>query len=111
MKMPELDIAKYLKGEDIVGDQELVFITAGEKSVIPGKDDKPDTATFETTVEFKNGERRLWTMNKTSQRAVATTYGTNTDAWVGKKVIVFVQEQNVRGTMKQVIYARVPAAE
>ena len=109
--MPELDIATFLKGEDIVGDQELVFITAGDRSTIPGKDDKPDTVTFEITVEFKNGERRLWTMNKTSQIAIATTYGTNTDSWVGKKVIVFIQEQNVRGTQKKVIYARVPVAQ
>ena len=109
--MPELDIARYLKPEDVEPEAELVFITAGEKSFIPGKEDKPDTPTFEITVEFKNKEQRLWTMNKTSQKAVATTYGTNTDKWVGKKVVVFVQEQNVRGTMKKVIYAKVPVAQ
>ena len=108
--MPELDIAKFLKGEDVDPEAELVFITAGEKGSIPGKEGKDDTPTFEISVQFRNGDTRIWTMNKTSQRAVATTYGTNTDAWVGKKVTVFTKEQNVRSTTKKVIYAKVPVA-
>ena len=55
--MPELDIARYLKPEDVAPEAELAFITAGEKSFIPGKDDKPDTPTFEITVGFKNKEQ------------------------------------------------------
>lgn len=108
--MPELDLNLWLKPEDIEPEAELVFIDAGKAGEIPSQDDGPGTPTFEISVQFKNGETRLWTMNKTSQRAVAATYGTNTDKWVGKKVIAFVSEQNVRGKQKKVIYARVPAA-
>ena len=107
-KMPELPLDQWLKPEDVKPEAELVFIDKGVVGEFPAKDDEPAKPKFEVTVEFKNGQRRLWTMNKTSQRAVATAYGTNTDNWVGKQVTAFTTEQNVRGTMKDVIYARVP---
>jgi hypothetical protein len=48
-------------------------------------------------------------MNMTSQRAVAQAYGIDTKQWIGKSVKVFVAQANVRGTMRKIIYARVPA--
>lgn len=108
--MPELDLEAWLKAEDVDPEAELEFIDGGGHGEIPGKDGVAPTKVFEIGVKFKNGETRKWTMNMTSQRAVATTYGTNSDKWVGKKVVVFVTDQNVRGTMKKVIYARVPKA-
>ena len=62
-------------------------------------------------MELPNGDKKTWTMNKTSQRAIAQTFGTNTDLWKDKKIVVFVSEQNVNGTMKKVIYARVPETD
>lgn len=108
--MVELEIGAFLKPEDVKPEAELVFVTEGEKGRIPGQDDKPDTPTFEIQVGFKNGQKRIWTMNKTSQRAVATAYGTDTKNWIGKKVTAFITPMNVRGTMKDVIFARVPQA-
>ena len=107
--MPEIDVELWLKPEDIEPEAELNFIDAGEKSSIPGKEGEADTPTFEIGVILSNGSKRKWTMNKTSQRAVAQAYGTNTDDWKDKKVIAYISVQNVRGTEKKVIYARIPA--
>lgn len=108
--MPELELEAWLKAEDVKPEAELVFMDAGKAGEIPAEEGKQAVKTFEITVAFNNGQERIWTMNKTSQRAVATAYGTNTDQWIGKKVTAFTTEQNVRGTMKDVIYARVPQA-
>jgi len=106
MELQNLDL--WLKPEDVEPEAQLVFIDAGERGLIPGAPGKEDTETFEIGVRLPNNEKRIWTMNKTSQRAVAQTYGINTEKWINKPVTVFVSKQNVTGTMKKVIYARVP---
>jgi len=106
--MPELELDLWLKAEDVEPEAVINFLDAGEKGSIPGGEGKPDTETFEILVLLANGEKRKWTMNKTSQRAVAQGYGINTDEWINKPVTVFVSTQNVSGVMKKVIYARVP---
>ena len=106
--MPELELAEWLKGDDIVGDVELEFTDVGKGTEIPQGEGKDPKKAFEIGIIFPNKAKRVWTMNLTSQRAVAKTYGTNTDNWVGKKVVVFTSEENVRGTMRKTIYARTP---
>ena len=106
--MVELELEKWLRPDDIKGDMELVFVDEGEKGEIPKDEGQKPVETFEISVEFNKGERKLWTMNKTSQRAVAGAYGTDTKQWIGQTVTVFLADQNVHGEMKKVIYARVP---
>ncbi|MCK5138345.1 MAG: hypothetical protein KAQ85_00750 [Thermodesulfovibrionia bacterium] len=109
--MPELELNLWLKAEDVEPEAVIRFINAGQASKIPGKEGEPDTPTFEIDVVIPSGDKRRWTMNMTSQRAVAQTYGVNTDLWVDKDVAVYVSKQMVRGKEKKVIYARVPEAE
>ena len=104
--MPMLDLPEFLTGKDIGTEMEVKFADAGKKGVIRQGDDKPDIETFEITVQLPSGEKKLWTMNKTSQRALATKWGKNTDLWVNKVAKLFTQRQNVRGTPKLVVYAR-----
>lgn len=106
--MVELELSEWLKPEDVSPEAELVFTDSGKSVTIPIGDGKLDKNAFEITVKFKNGATRSWTMNMTSQRAVAVAYGKNTENWVNKPVIAFVTSQNVRGVMKDVIYARIP---
>jgi len=108
--MPELELEEFLKGEDIGKEMEVRIADAGKNSSIPQEGNKPDTPTFEITVHLPSGEKKLWTMNKTSQRTLASVWGKNTDTWVGKVAKLFTTDQNVRGTMKKVIYARTPTA-
>ena len=106
--MPNLDLDLFLKADDVGKEATLTFLDAGDFGEIatPGPDD--NIKTFDINVKLPSGEKRLWTMNKTSQRAVAQTYSQDTEKWIGKPVTVFVTEQNVGGVMKKVIYARVP---
>ena len=109
--MPELDVDLFLQAKDIAPESEVLVIDAGENGEIPGEEGKPATITFELGIQLKDGNKRKWTMNKTSQRAVATILGTNTDNWVGKTIMLYAVPQNVRGTMKDVIYARIPVKQ
>lgn len=59
---------------------------------------------FQINVELPTGEEKTLTMNRTSQRNIAKEYGDETERWVGKEAVVTVVKQNVRGTMKDVVY-------
>lgn len=109
--MPELELMEWLKGEDVAPEAELMFVDAGEQTEIPQQGDKPAKKSFEIGVSLPNKEIKKWTMNLTSQRAVAQGYGKNTDMWVGKPVMVFVQDRDVMGTMRKVIFARIPGGQ
>ena len=109
--MVELELSEWLKGDDIKDDDILVFLDDGERKKIPQAGDTPEKDSFEITVELPDGKKKTWTMNMTSQRAVAGVYGKDTAKWVGRTVTVFKSEQNVQGTMRKVIYARIPEVE
>lgn len=106
--MPELDLNLWLKAEDVEPEATLMFLDEGEKGTIPGGAGKEDTPTFEIGVQLPSGNKRQWTMNMTSQRAVAQAYGVDTKLWIGKPVKVYTAQGNVGGTMRKIIYARVP---
>lgn len=102
----QLEIETWLRPEDLnVGtDTSVVFLDEGRAGeFVKDGDTKP---TFEITVSLSPKEKRVWTMNKTSQRAVAGLYGTDTKAWVGKTAKLFIAETVISGKMKKVIYAR-----
>ena len=108
--MPDLELDEFLQGADIGEEMLVTFLDAGRNSSIPQEGAKPDIPTFEITVQLPSGEKKLWTMNKTSQRTLATVWGKKTETWVNKVAKLFTVDQNVRGTMKKVIYARTPTA-
>ncbi|MHA1409326.1 MAG: hypothetical protein ACTSQY_03220 [Candidatus Odinarchaeia archaeon] len=103
--MPELDLDLFLAPED-VEPEAIVKITAeGGKGEIP----LPDGGTresFEIPVLLANGDKKLWTINLTSQRFISKQISKNTKDWIGRNIKVNVVEQNVRGAMKKVIYAK-----
>ena len=106
--MVTLDLDEWLKPEDIGQAARLTFLNAGEKGEMATSDGQGTKPKFEILVQLPNGEKRLWTMNVTSQRAVKGIYGKDTAAWVNKPVDVFTQEMNVRGVPKTAIFAKVP---
>ena len=106
--MVELNINMWLVAADVEKCNTGKFVDEGEVSAIPGEGDKPGKPTFEIGIRLNNDVERVWTINKTSQLAIAKIYGSDTKSWVGKPFTLFVSEQNVNGTMKKVIYARTP---
>ena len=106
--MVELDLDLWLTPEDIKGETVVYFNDEGEKGIISKPEGEADIEVFNISVKLPDGSNKIWTMNKTSQRAVAKAYGTGTALWINRPVTLFTTTQNVRGTMKQVIYAKAP---
>ena len=105
-----LDLPEFLTPKDIGDEKIVVIIDEGAAGTIRKGEGEVDVKTFELGVEVGQGNRKLWTMNKTSQRTLLTAWGKDTSKWIGKQATLFTVDQNVRGTMKKVIYARTPAA-
>jgi len=106
--MPELDLQTFLRPEDVGNEIEAKIIDAGKHGAIQKGEGEEQITTFEIGVMLPSGERKIWTVNKTSQRTIASVFGKKTEAWVNKVVTLFTVDQNVRGTIKKVIYARMP---
>ena len=106
--MVDLELDLWLTPEDIPTETVVYFNDAGEQGVISKPGDEADVPVFNISVKLPDTTNKIWTMNKTSQRAVAKAYGTDTSLWINRPVTLFVTEQNVMGTMKKVIYAKTP---
>ncbi len=106
--MPELDIAEFLKGDDIKGDTNIRIADKGEKGTLKEGEGKEPKPIFSIGVILPSGEKKTWTMNKTSQRTLAAKWTKHTETWVNKVATLYTDDVNVRGTMRKVIYARTP---
>lgn len=107
--MVELVLSDWLKPDEFPENGELKgqFYDEGllKEQTLNGEQKQ----VFEIGVQFlrdKQVVQRRWTMNKTSQRAVAELYGPETKQWVGQPVEIFLNTENVQGKMRKVMYAR-----
>ncbi len=99
--MVKLDIPLYLKPNSFEPGAIFKFVDAGK---IRTKDETGfETDVFEITIK-KGDKEFVWTMNRTSQKNVASAHGKDTEKWIGKKVKLSKVEQTVFGKLKQVIY-------
>ena len=106
--MVELDLQEFLGPDDIGVENNVKIADEGKAGLIRGGEGKEDVPTFEIGVILPSGEQKLWTMNKTSQRTLASKWSKDTKQWIGKTATLYTTDQNVRGTMKKVVYARTP---
>lgn len=106
--MTKLDLNLWLQPDDVKDVVVVEFLDEGEfKDIaLPNNETK---RVFEVGIKLPSGEKRLWTMNETSQRAVAQKFGVDTVNWIGKAVELFKTQQNVHGQMKWVVYAKIPS--
>jgi len=112
--MVEIPVEMWLKADEIAdkGDVTVVFIDEGEIKKAETTGFKDDV--FEIGIEIDLGgkvEKRRWTMNTTSMKAVATMYGRDSAAWVGKKAIIYVEDVMVGGKKRKAIFARTEVEE
>ena len=104
--MVELQLSEWLKPADVgTNDKIVVFLNEGAFGEFIKKDGSKKP-TFEIKVALDEKVSKTWTMNPTSQTTIANILGKNTKAWIGKKAILFLADQNIDGVMKKVIYAR-----
>ena len=104
--MVQLQLREYLSKDDFpkTGVLRALFLDAGAfgTAVFDGVESEK----FEINIELPSGDHRCWTMNKTSQRAVAEHYGPETEQWVGQPIELILMDANVSGKIRKVIYAR-----
>jgi hypothetical protein len=69
-----------------------------------------DREILEIPIKLEDNTELTYGMNKTSSGNLMEAWGEDTKSWVGKKIRFEVLKQNVRGAMKDIIYAY-PLAE
>lgn len=102
MNINKLFKSNYLKAADLEEDMATMVI------------DRVDVADFDTgekPVLFFEGEERGLVLNKTNTRAIGTAYGYETDAWAGKRVILFTTTVDFQGSMVDAIRVKIPKAK
>lgn len=61
---------------------------------------------YQLVVQFKGSEDEMkWMPNKTSLKSIVAVMGDESDAWHGKKIGLFLIDQNVGGKIKKIVYA------
>ena len=55
-------------------------------------------------VKLSGGEQKLWSCNVTTWDSLFDTFGEKAEDWIGRRVKIVVKEENVRGTVKKVLY-------
>jgi len=102
--MVKLDLDLWLTAEDIGPEAEVTFIDEGE--IVSKEETGFSEDSFNITIRLPSGEKRVWTMNKTSQRTVARLYGYDTANWVNKKVTLVTRKVMVGGKEKSAIFVK-----
>lgn len=96
------DLDEYLHA-DVIEDGDIIEITGKARSVSE-EESAFGRSYIEVSVKLPDGKSKVWTPNKTSLRALAKVFGDDADLWIGKKVQMAIERQNVRGEMKDVLY-------
>jgi len=108
--MPNVnDLSKFLQASDVSDGAVVIFKNAGELVEIDyskKKDGSDVSLKLQITVELPNGKTKLYTMNTTSNKAIAAKYGPDTENWIGQPATVELIKQNVGGDIKTVVYLR-----
>ena len=84
--------SKYLAAQDIQADPGVVFTIAGiQGETLDGEQ--------RALVKFAEHPKGL-ILNVTNKNSIVALYGAETDAWIGKRVILFSTHTEFRGEMK-----------
>jgi hypothetical protein len=99
MKISEEFPSRYLRAEDLKGKQVRLTIAGVEHDESIGK----------PAVSFKQTKKQL-ALNKTNATEIAYEYGDDTEAWLGKDILLTSARVNFQGKMTNAIRVAVPAA-
>lgn len=107
--MVKLELGNYLKSAEVLeltkdGPAKIKFVTAGEYKDMKYEDSGDNKSVFHIEVELPDKEKRTWTPNYTTMKAIAKMYGDQTDQWVDKTVLIYTVKQKVFEKMRDVIY-------
>ena len=101
--MVKINTSEFLKASDLTGETLIQFVDEGKYVDSRFEDEAGNKKqNFNITVAIGEDEK-TWTMNKTSQRAIADAYGSDTEKWVGRHAKLNVVKMLVGKEMKDVV--------
>ena len=100
MNLTDAFPSKYLKTEDLRGQDVVVVIEAIEQLTLPNGQGRKLVATF-------RGKSKAWIVNKTNANTIAKLLGSSdTDDWAGKEITLYPTETEFQGEMVDCIRVR-----
>ena len=103
MKVDKFFKGQYVKAADLDDDD-----------LNPRVIDRVEVATFDSgdkpVLFFQDDDRGL-VLNKTNTRTIGAAYGYETDAWAGKRVILFTTTVDFQGSTVDAIRVKIPKAQ
>jgi hypothetical protein len=102
-KLNDMFPSKYLKAADIDQDYE-VEISQVTKETLGQGDDKED----KFIVHFSEFDKGL-VLNKTNANLIAAQHGDDTEGWLGRKVVLTVEDVAYQGKIQPAIRIKRPA--
>jgi hypothetical protein len=105
MKATDIFSGKYLASTDL-GDEEYKLVIAGTELVEFENEGKKQKKIH---IIFQNAKKGLLA-NKTNSMILAEAYGDETDGWIGKEVILYVDMVGFQGKAVKSIRVKVPRA-
>jgi hypothetical protein len=101
MELNTIFPSKYLKADDLKGREPTVVIASAEIEKL-GNDSK--------LVLYFQGKEKGLVCNRTNADSIAYLYGTNTDGWIGKEIVLCTQMVSFQGKVGPAIRIRPPTA-
>lgn len=99
MELESVFPSKYIKAKDLKGQDVPVVIDRADIEKI-GEDTK-------LVLYFRGKEKGLVT-NRTNADRIAHLYGTNTDDWIGREIILYTDMVNFQNRVVEAIRVRPP---
>jgi hypothetical protein len=99
MELSSIFPSKYVKASDLKGREVTVVVARAEIEKL-GDDNK-------LVIYFQGRDKGLVT-NRTNADRIAYLYGTNTDGWVGKEIILYVDLVSFQGRTVEAIRVKPP---
>ncbi len=106
MRISETFPSKYLKAADLAGQDRAVKIRACVQEELGQGAEKE----VKPVLYFDGGQKGL-VLNKTNATAIAEDYGDDTEAWIGRDIVLFVQKVAFQGKLTPAIRVRVQNAQ
>jgi hypothetical protein len=105
MKATDIFSGKYLASTDI-GDREFKLVIEGTELVEFENEGKKQKKIH---ITFQNAKKGLLA-NKTNSMILVDAYGDDTENWIGKEVILYVEPVGFQGKVVKAIRVKVPRA-
>jgi hypothetical protein len=101
--LSEMFPSKFLKASDIDQDYEVTIVEVSTDTVGQG-----DQAEEKFIVHFEQFDKGI-VLNKTNAGLIAAQHGEDTDGWIGKKIVLTVEDVAYQGKIVPAIRVRRPA--